>query len=52
MSGVYFCACRDCFEIAYGDGTAYCDECIEEGCDDDGLNQECCRPNAYGCEEV
>lgn len=47
-SGYRDCACRDCFEIAIGEPGAFCWECKEAGCEPD---EECQRPDAYGCEE-
>lgn len=43
-SGYAPCACRDCFEIAIGDGgPALCTECEEAGCDVAG-DSECQVP--------
>lgn len=45
-SGYTDCACRDCFEIAIGNGTdpALCHECESAGCDPAG---ECQQIHAY-----
>ncbi len=41
MSGYQDCGCRDCFEIAIGDGEpALCHSCEEAGCDVEG-GSEC-----------
>jgi hypothetical protein len=49
MSGGYIpCGCRDCFEIAIGEPGDLCWECEEAGCEGDG---ECCRADAYGCDD-
>lgn len=48
------CACRDCFDVAIGDGTerpAYCHDCETAGCEDMGLS-ECMRTDAYDCGEL
>ncbi len=47
-SGYCPCACRDCFEVAIGngDGPALCWECEESGCDDSG-ESECCAECGY-----
>lgn len=55
-SGYQNCACRDCFEIAIGDGggTAVCLGCEAAGCaDDPGFPEaECQAPHAYcGADE-
>lgn len=48
MSGYIDCGCRDCSEITIGEQGEFCDECVEAGCEEDS---ECCRSDAYGCEE-
>ncbi len=49
-TGYTDCQCRDCFEIAIAsdDGSHFCHECEDAGCDDDG---ECKSPNAYGSND-
>lgn len=50
-SGYTACACRDCFDIAIGiAGEAMCNDCEEAGCE--AGEHECCRSDAYGCEET
>ncbi len=53
MSGYTDCACRDCFDVAVSSDTSkpdLCWACREAGCDADG-EHECCRDDAYGCDE-
>lgn len=56
-SGYRACACRDCMEIAIGEGKrpAYCHACESAGCPDyqgmRGMSQECQVDNAYGEDE-
>jgi hypothetical protein len=59
MSGYTYCRCRDCFEVVVSDDMDYpdyCSECIAAGCPDhqgqEGMSQECQRPDAYDCDEV
>lgn len=49
-TGYIDCACRDCFEVAIGKPGDMCSECQEAGCDANG-EHECCRDDAYGCNE-
>ena len=52
-SGYTDCACRDCFNVAVSDNTAHpelCADCADTGCSPNG-DAECCRSDAYGCEE-
>lgn len=47
-SGYHNCECRDCFEIAIGQG-AMCSNCEEAGCVPDS---ECQHLDAYGgCDD-
>jgi hypothetical protein len=46
-SGYVPCDCRDCMDttIFSVETPSFCGPCEEAGCE---LNEECCRPDAYG----